>query len=65
MYENIAKLLTHPSIYNTSLNKSWAWHIDVTTNKKNPYDFYKVLTFEWHVSKFEPNWIISLQITVI
>ena len=32
---------------------------------KNPYDFYKELTFKWHVSKFEPNWIISLQITVI
>ena len=32
---------------------------------KNPYDFYKVLTFKWHMSKFEPNWIISLQITVI
>ena len=24
-----------------------------------PYDFYKVLTFKWHVSKFEPNRIIS------
>ena len=32
---------------------------------KNPYDFYKVLTFKWHVSKFEPNWIIILQIKVI
>ena len=32
---------------------------------KNPYDFYKVLTFKWHVSKFEPNQIISLQIRVI
>ena len=31
---------------------------------KNPYDFYKVLTFKWHVSKFEPNRVISLQITV-
>ena len=27
---------------------------------KNPYDFYKVLTFKWHVSKFEPSQIISL-----
>ena len=49
---------------NTSLNKSRAWHIDGATNK-NPYDFYKVLTFKWYVWKFEPNWIISLQITVI
>ena len=31
---------------------------------KNIYDFYKVLTFKWHI-KFEPNWIISLQIIVI
>ena len=31
---------------------------------ENPYDFYKVLTFKWHVLKFEPNQIISLQITV-
>ena len=49
----------------TSLNKSWAWHIDGTSNKKKIHDFYKVLTFKWHVSKFEPNRIISLQITVI
>ena len=28
--------------------------------KENPYNFYKVLTFKWHVSKFEPNRIISL-----
>ena len=27
--------------------------------------FYIVLTFKSHVSKFEPNQIISLQITVI
>ena len=32
--------------------------------KKNPYGFYKVQTFKWNVSKFEPNRIISLQITV-
>ena len=32
---------------------------------KSPYDFYKVLTFKWHVKKIEPNQIISLQITVI
>ena len=32
---------------------------------KNPYDFYKVLTFKWHMSKFEPNQIIGLHITVI
>ena len=32
---------------------------------KNPHDFYKVLTYEWHVSKFEPKQIITLQITVI
>ena len=50
---------------NTSPNKSGAWNIDSTTNKKNPYEFHKVLTFKWHVSKFEPNQIISLQITVI
>ena len=43
---------------NKSLNKSRA------TNK-NPNNFYKVLTFKWHVSKFEPSRIISLQITVI
>ena len=30
---------------NTSLNKSWAWHIDGATNKQNPYDFYKVFAF--------------------
>ena len=28
---------------------------------KNLYDFYKVLTFKWQVSKFEPNWIISFK----
>ena len=50
---------------NTPLNKSQAWHIDGATNKKNSYDSYKVLTFKWHESKFEPKWIISLQITVI
>ena len=32
---------------------------------KNPYDFYKVLTFKWHVSKFEPSRIISLQISYL
>ena len=32
---------------------------------KNQYDFYKVLTIKGHVSKFEPNRIINLQITVI
>ena len=31
--------------YNTSLNKSQAWHIDGTTNN-NPYGFYKDLTFK-------------------
>ena len=31
----------------------------------NPYDFYKVLTFKWHVSKFEPIRIISLQISYL
>ena len=31
--------------YNTLFNKSQAWHIDGINNKKNPYDFYKVLTF--------------------
>ena len=45
---------------NISLNKSWVWQIDGATNKKNPYDFSKVLTFKWHTSKFEPNQIISL-----
>ena len=33
--------------------------------KNNPYDFYKVLTFKLHVSKFELYRIIILQITVI
>ena len=33
-------------ICNTSLNNIRAWHIDGTTNKKNTYDFYKVLTFQ-------------------
>ena len=47
-----------------SLNKSWAWHIDGATNK-NLYDFYNVLTFKWHVSKFEPNRIISIQISYL
>ena len=32
---------------------------------KIPYDFYKVLTFKWHMAKFEPNKIINLQITII
>ena len=32
---------------------------------KHPYDFYKVLTFKRHMSKFEPNWIISLQISYL
>ena len=32
---------------------------------KNPYDFYKVLTFKWYMSKFEPNLIISLQISYL
>ena len=45
---------------NTSLNKFRAWHIDGTTNK-NPYDFYKVLTFKWYMSKIWTNRIISLQ----
>ena len=55
-----------PETINTSLNKSQAWHRDSTTNrKKNPYEFYYVLTLKWHVSKFEPNQIIILQITVI
>ena len=40
---------------NTSLNKSQAGQIDGTTNKKNPYDFYKVLTFKSPMSKFEPS----------
>ena len=31
---------------------------------KNPFYFYKVLTSNWNVSMFEPNWIISLQIAV-
>ena len=32
---------------------------------KKTHDFYKVLAFKWYMSKFEPNQIISLQITVI
>ena len=51
------------SILNTSLNKSWAWHIDGATDK-NPHYFYKVLPFKWHEWKFEPHRIFSLQITV-
>ena len=31
------------NIYNTSLNKSQAWQM--VPPIKNPYDFYKVLTF--------------------
>ena len=50
---------------NTLLNKSWAWHIDGATNKKNPFNFYKILTLKWHVSKFEPNRIIGLQISYL
>ena len=42
-------------VYDTSLNKSRAWHVDGANNKKNPYDFYEVLTFKWHVSKLEPD----------
>ena len=60
------KLNLYVTEANTSLNKSRAWRIDSATNKKkNPYDFYKVLTFKWYKSKFEHNWIISLQITII
>ena len=33
--------------------------------KQSPYDFNKVLTFKWHVSKFEPNQIITLQISYL
>ena len=50
---------------NTSFNKSRAWHIDGATKKKKSHDFYKVLTFKWHKSKFVPNWIINLEITDI
>ena len=32
---------------------------------KNPYDFYKVLTFKWHMSEFETSWNISLQISYL
>ena len=32
---------------------------------KNPYDFYKVLTFKWHLSEFELNQIVSLQISYL
>ena len=32
---------------------------------KCPYKFYKLLTFKWYVSKFEPNRVITLQITVV
>ena len=45
--------------YNTSLYKFLAWHIDGGTND-NPYNFYKVLTFKWHIWK-----LLRLQITVI
>ena len=51
--------------YNISFNKSLVWYVDSTINKKkNPYDFYKVLTFKWHMSKFGPN-LISFQIIVV
>ena len=50
--------------YNASFNKSRVWDIDDATNKKIR-SFYKALTFKWHVSKFEPNRIIWLQITII
>ena len=39
--------------------------LDMAPLIKNPYDFYKLLTFKWYMSKFESNQIISLQITVI
>ncbi len=32
---------------------------------KSPYDLYKVLTFKWHISKFEPDQIISLKISYL
>ena len=48
----------------TSLNKSRAWYVDGACNKKNPNDFYKLLTFKRHVSKFVPN-RTSLQIIII
>ena len=48
-----------------SFNMYPAWHIDDATNKKKTYDFYKVPTFRWHVSKFKRNRIFSLQIIVI
>ena len=32
---------------------------------KNPYDFYKVLTFKWDMLRFESNQIISLQISYL
>ena len=32
---------------------------------KNLYDFYKVLTFKYHVSKFVPNRIFGLQISYL
>ena len=32
---------------------------------ENLYDFYKVLTFKWHMSKFETSRIISLQISYL
>ena len=49
--------------YNTSLNNSRAWDINGATNEKIHVIFIKY--FKWHMSKFEPSWIISLQITVI
>ena len=39
--------------------------IQKTPQIKNPFNFYKVLTFKRHVSKFEPNRIVNLQIAVI
>ena len=32
---------------------------------KKIHNFYKVLTFKWHMSKYEPNRIISLQISYL
>ena len=33
--------------------------------KKSSFEFYKVLTFKWHMSEFGPSQIISLQIILI
>ena len=43
---NTEFILIYIYIYNTSLNKSRAWHIDGVTNKQIHEIFYKVLNLQ-------------------